>query len=145
MSQPLCKAYEDALWMLEDGVRKMPVERWRSGYDDYLIPIRIAYHIIKGLEWLTNDLPREEFLKTRRYNLDWLGLVDSMPDQPALLEDLHWIRTRVMNWLSQGDAQNPEGQARVEKALYHLRHVQHHVGEYGVIARLVQFTEPEWK
>ncbi len=136
------KAYQDALEMLEDGLRKTPDECWRTGADDYLIPARIAYHILKGLEWLTNDLPREEFLASRRFRLDWLGPVEPMPDRAVLLEELQWVRSRVLDWLL---AKDPADSLVVEKALYHLRHVQQHIGEYGIIARLGKFSEPEWK
>ncbi len=142
MKEELCKAYQDALDMLADGVRKTPIAHWRCGYDDYLAPARIAYHILKGLEWLTNELPRDEFFRTRRFSLDWLGPMEAMPEPDALLEDLEWVRIRVSDWL---ETPRPAGVPPLDKALYHLRHVQHHVGEYGVIARLMGFHEPEWK
>jgi hypothetical protein len=144
MEAELCKAYQDALDMLEDGIRKTPAERWRNGYDDYLSPARIAYHILKGLEWLTNELPREEFLRNRRFSLDWLGPMEAMPEPAALLEDLGRARARVEIWLTVHVVEGQAGAQTREKALYHLRHMQHHVGEYGVIARLGGYPEPEW-
>lgn len=145
MVSELCRAYEDVLWMLEDGIRKTPDERWRSGVDEYLVPARIAYHIVKSLEFLTNELPGVEFLRTRRFKLDWLGAVDAMPDRAALLLDLDWVRERIMTWLPKADIETPESAQRVQKALYYLRHSQHHVGEYGIIARLAGFSEPQWR
>lgn len=145
MVPELCKAYEDVLWMLEDGIRKTPDERWRSGADDYLIPARIAYHILKGMEFLTNELPSVEFLRTRRFKLDWLGAVDAMPDRADLLEDLAWVREKVMSWLPEAGMEGPEGTQPVQKALYYLRHAQHHLGEYGIIAHLLGYSEPQWR
>ncbi len=142
------QAYSDTFWMLEDGIRKIPDDQWRSGPDDYLIPARIAYHIFKGLEWLTNALPREEFLRTRKYQLDWLGPVDPLPSRDELLADLPSLQAKVMSWLDEAnkrDLSGPEGQELVSKALYFLRHTQHHIGEYSIIARLIHCDSPEWK
>ncbi len=141
-------AYDDSLWMLEDGIRRLPDEKWRQGPDDYLIPARIAYHIFKGLEWLINELPPEEFKRTRRYALNWLDSVAPMPSQADLLADLPWLRGQITIWLDQAEKLDPcsaEGRAKAGKALYFLRHTQHHVGEFSIICRLVGCDSPEWK
>ncbi len=42
-------AFNNTLQMFEDGIRKIPDESWRQGCSDFLIPVRIAYHIMIGL------------------------------------------------------------------------------------------------
>ncbi len=148
MIPALRQSYNDTLWMLEDGIQKVSDEAWRAGPDDYLIPARIAYHIFKGLEWLTNTLPRDEFLAARRYSLDWLGPVAPMPSREELLADLPSLQAKIMAWLDEAEKQDlfsPEGQGQVSKALYFLRHTQHHIGEYSIVARLLHCESPEWK
>jgi hypothetical protein len=140
MNTELCKAYEDTCWMLEDGIRKISDAGWRTGPDDYLVPVRIAYHLLKSFEWLVNELPREEFLATRKYKLDWLGPVEPMPSREEMLAELTGLQRKVLAWLEK--AVEPE---KIERALYILRHTQHHIGELSIIARLIHCESPEWK
>jgi len=148
MNAVFCNAYTDAFWMLEDGIRKMSDDGWRTGPDDYLVPARIAYHLLKSFEWLTNELPREEFLATRKYKLDWLGPVEPMPSREEMLAQLPGLQSKVMDWLVEAGqlaASDPLAQQKTEKALYFLRHTQHHIGEFSIIARLIYCESPEWK
>ena len=39
-------AFNHTLQMFEDGIRNIPDEYWRQGSSDFLIPVRIAYHIM---------------------------------------------------------------------------------------------------
>ncbi|RPJ36438.1 MAG: hypothetical protein EHM21_19205 [Chloroflexi bacterium] len=147
MISELNNAYESSLGMLEDGIRKISEEAWRSGTDDYLIPVRIAYHMLKGLEWLVNELPADEFKRTRRFNLDWLGPVDGMPGREAMLVEAQWTREQIQAWMGrweQIDPSSAESCQKLEKALYLLRHTQHHIGEFSIIAHLAHCESPEW-
>ncbi len=148
MLAELSKAFDDAIWMFADGIRKIDDPHWKQGPDDYLIPARIAYHLLKSFEWLINVLPREEFLAFRKYKLDWLGPVEPMPGREEMLGDLDLLRQQVKIWLEEAghlDPAGPEAGEKVAKALYFLRHVQHHIGEYSIIAHLLHCETPEWK
>jgi len=129
MIEELESAYESTLHMLTDGIEKMPDDVWRKGADQYLIPVRIAYHTIIGLEWLATELPPEEHKHTRRYDLNWMGSVDEMPSREEMLQDIQWIRGRIDRWFekwAQAEAGSQGGEERLGKALYFLRHSQHH-------------------
>ncbi len=140
-------AFNHTLQMFEDGIRKIPDECWRQGCSDFLDPVRIAYHIMIGLEWLVTSLPEEEHRKTRRYNLNWEGPVDVMPDRQSLLADLAWTNGRIAEWFAAWEQEVAEGKdcrLRLGKALYFIRHTQHHVGEFSAIARLLDLEGPAW-
>lgn len=70
-------------------------DSWRQGRSDYLIPVRIAYHTIVGLEWFVTELPPDEHKKTRRYTLNWMGPVDDMPSWEEMRQDIAWIERRT--------------------------------------------------
>jgi hypothetical protein len=148
MVEELFQAYEDTMRMLEDGIRKVNDDVWKSGSDDYLVPVRISYHAMMGLEWLVNELPEEEHKLTRRYNLNWEGPVEPMPGRTEMLWDLEWLRGKVRGWFSTWEMANPDSvafQTRYKKALYYLRHTQHLVGEFSIVSRLLHVESPEWK
>jgi hypothetical protein len=78
LENELDNAFASTLEMLKDSIDKLSDDEWRSRTDDCFVPIRIACHIIVGLEWLVTDLPPEKHKKARRYNLNWLGPVEEM-------------------------------------------------------------------
>lgn len=140
-------AFKHTLQMLEDGIRKVPDEYWRQGINDFLIPVRIAYHIMIGLEWFVTSLSEDEHRKTRRYNLNWEGPVENMPDRQIMLDDLAWMNNRIMYWFFDWERELAEGEDctfRLGKAIYFIRHTQYHVGEFSVIARLLELEGPSW-
>jgi hypothetical protein len=148
MLEKILDAYESTLQMLEDGIKKIPDNAWRTGTTDYLIPVRIAYHTIIGLEWFATELPWDEHKRTRRYGLNWMGPVDDMPSRQEMLQDIAWIRDRIAQWFEKRSAagvESEQGQENVFKALYFLRHSQHHIGEFAASARLANAERPGWK
>lgn len=148
MIAQLQQSYLDAIEMLEDGIRKIPDDYWCQGSDDYLVPARIAYHIVVGLEWLVTALPPQEHLKQRRYHLGWLAPLDEYPDRPAMLAELTLMTDRVKEWFENWEQEAANGTAHplnLKKALYFLRHTQHHLGELSAAARLFGLPRPSWK
>ncbi len=119
-------------------IELVPDQQWQTGADDYLIPVRLAYHIIKAAERYASSLASEEFLRTRRFGLDWQGPAASLPGKDAMLEAVDWMQTQAEKWLTEtgddGLLQEEElyphtGQRTLDRALYLLRHNQHHLGE----------------
>lgn len=148
MIEKLRMAYSATIQMLKDGIGKIADEYWRQGTIEYLVPVRLAYHIIAGLEWLVTILPPEEHRKTRRYGLDWQGPVDKMPSRQEMLQDVEWIAERIDEWFDQWvqDANDEtRNQDRLGRAIHFLRHTQHHLGEFGAAARLLGQERAKWK
>jgi hypothetical protein len=147
MIDEIKSAFTETLQMFEDGIRKMPDNSWRRGTGDFLIPARIAYHIMIGLEWFVTSLPEDEHRRTRRYNLNWKGPVKDMPDRQVMLNDLAWMKGRIFDWFSNWERESSDSKDRpstIGKALYFLRHTQHHIGEYSATARLLDVERPTW-
>jgi hypothetical protein len=142
------KAYDDVLFMLEDFLRKVPDDKWYTGCDEYLIPVRITYHMLASFEWLTTKLPFEEHLKARRFGMNWQGPVEGMPSREEVLAAIPWLRELVAGWIADWAKYEPgseEYRVHLEDALYWMRHIQHHMGELSVLSRLLQFDAPEWR
>lgn len=147
MIDEIQRAFIASIQMLEDGIHKIPDSRWRHGDQEYLVPVRIAYHIIMGLEWLVSTLPPEEHLRMRRFQLGDTA-IDEMPDRQALLAEITWVTGRVEEWFFAWSCEVADGMDttfRLKKALYFLRHTQHHIGEFSATARLMQLERPDWE
>lgn len=127
---------------LRQAVKAIPSDKWREGPDDYLIPVRLYYHTVLGLEWLPNEKDPEEHKRTRRYNLNWLGPVGPMPDQATALLDIDWLAGHIKNWLA--TTAMPEDE-KLSKAVYFLRHTRYHLGELSAVMRLLGVERPEWQ
>jgi hypothetical protein len=54
------------------------------------------------------------------------------------------MQEEVENWFDNWAAAEEDDGGNLGKALYFLRHTQHHLGELGVIARLVGVEAPDW-
>jgi hypothetical protein len=147
MIDEIVTAFGQTVEMFEDGVRNTTDLCWRNGFSNFLVPVRIAYHIMIGLEWFVSSLPEQEHRKARRLNLNWKGPVEALPDRRALLEDLAWMNDRITEWFSDWKRTFTRGgdcSYQLKKALYFLRHTQHHIGEYSATARLLDLERPRW-
>jgi hypothetical protein len=140
--------------MLRRAISLLPDGQWKTGDDDYLIPVRLVYHILKAAEGYVSELPREELKKQRRYGLNWLGETAPLPSKGKLLEDIEWIQDKTAGWLAmQGDAGLLEseelyphtGQRRLDKSLYLLRHTQFHIGELMAEVRRRGLYKDVWR
>jgi len=136
------RALLTSLQMFRDGIEKIPDEAWRTGPDDYFVPVRLAYHILGGLEWLASRKGMKEHLQSCRYSLDgWKGPVEHLPGRQQTLDELDWVTARVKEWLAEEAVAE---RADMEKALYFLRHTEHHLGEFAATARLLHCERPAW-
>jgi hypothetical protein len=65
-----------------------------------------------------------------------------------MLKDVAWIAGQVDTYfdgwaaLADDEAKNQDNLGR---AIYFLRHTQHHIGEFGAAARLLGQDRPAWK
>ena len=141
-------AFLTSLQMFRDGIEKIPDDAWRCGADDYLVPARLAHHILCGLEILASGLPLHQHVKTCRYNLDdWKGPLENLPSRQETLNGLDWMTVRLEEWFAerlQEEAARVENHAHMEFALYILRHTEHHLGEFSATARLLHLERPSW-
>ena len=134
--------FDKELRALREAVKTIPANKWNEGLDDYLRPVRLYYHIFIGLEWFINEKDPEEHKRTRRYNLNWMGPVDEMPDQITALKDIDWLEEQIKTWLT--TTAIPED-TKITKAVYFLRHTRHHFGELSAVMRLLGVERPKWE
>jgi hypothetical protein len=139
---------------LRDAVVKTPADTWRQGSPNYLIPARLAYHILFTADMYTTHMGYEAYKPHRKYKLDWEDTPsDQLPTREMIFTSINEMEVTTKEWLlSLGDeglmaaeSQYPwTGETRLGRALYLLRHNQWHIGEINAILRARGFEQVEW-
>lgn len=144
----------NAAWqMLSDGSMKCPEESWKSPADDpFFTPARLAIHAIQTVDYYTSD---------NRDGFDWRGLgfdvltvaPDQLPQRPVARDYCHRIQEQVEDWLIRHGSDGllaedteftPDFATRLDRAIYVIRHTQHHAGQLSREIQIRGFGEMEW-
>jgi hypothetical protein len=141
--------------MIIEAARHFSPSQWYEARDTRMQPSRIVYHILMGADrysWLGDP---KQFPVQRQFPLDWLeSPAESFLNQEDAVHQLELAKSRSLDWVKQvGEAglleQKPAwpwtGKCSLGQAIYHMRHLQHHMAELN--AELAQRGLPivEWK
>jgi hypothetical protein len=142
------------MWQeLRDALIKTPASEWRSGEIDYLVPARLAYHILRTTDMYATHMGYEAYKPHRKYKLDWEGPVEALPEREEIFTFINACEVQVKEWLidlgDEGlmDAEEHypwTGERKLGRALYLLRHNQWHIGELNAILRTRGFEQIQW-
>jgi hypothetical protein len=154
ISVSLIEQFARSWEVLRDAVRQFPAEQWRCGEIDYLIPPRLALHVIEAAEFYAGDTP-EGFHFGGRFGVDWEGSpAEQFPDQEEMLRYLDEVQAQVEAWLrglSDADLLLPgqafpwTGRCVLDRAIYVLRHTHQHIGEMNAELRRRGCPRAQWR
>ena len=141
--------------MIIEAAKRFPAEQWFEAQDERMQPARIAVHILMGAERYTwTELP-DDYVSRRKLAVDWIQApareFPSQQDAVVLLEaakakTLEWVRQYGPDRLVCDKPAWPwTGCSVLAQALYHLRHLQHHLAELNVELRRRGLAIVEWK
>lgn len=144
-----------AAWdMLGEAVTRFPAEQWARDVEGALAPARVAYHVLETAEYYFGSR-QQGFPWGARFGADWeTATPEALPTPAQVIAYLEEIRALSRRWLADaGDetmlAPDPvyaaEGMSRLDRALYVLRHTQHHVGELCGLLRRCAAPRPPWR
>ena len=142
----------DRMWKsLADAIGHWPADAWQSGDVDFLIPVRLALHAIEAVDFYTQAGPKEF---QRRTSGNWeFSPATELPPQAEMLDYLATVHTKTRRWLeSLGSerllAEQSEyvwtGPTALDRAVYALRHGQHHLGQINSELRRRNLPRGEW-
>jgi hypothetical protein len=140
--------------MLRGAIEAFPEGQWRSGDVDFLVPARQALHAVEAAEYYMSEYPGE-FEWGHRFGADWEGAApEKLPTRTELLGYLDEVRMKVDKWLAgMGERGLLEprqdfpwtGKTALGRALYVLRHIQHHLAEMNTELRRRGIDRPKWQ
>ena len=149
----LADQFEHMWMMLRETIGNCTDEEWkRDAGHWFLIPSRLAYHIIETVDFYSRESP-EGMPFAERFGVDWeTREVEKLPDRESLLDYLEEIRGSLKGKLrSRPDetilAGHPfpwTGATVLERMIYTLRHSMFHLGQIQAELRLRGLKGAEW-
>ena len=109
----------------------------------YIIPARIAYHIIGGVNYYIENETNEKLLSGKDNDWNWEhATIQNLPTKEDILEFIHIYKIKTDNWISSIDveAENTKfdwtGQKKISVIMFLLRHMEYHVGELNLLLHI---------
>ena len=88
----LSAQFERTHQMLAKTIESYQGSAWVEGKENYLVPARLAYHLVETIEYYLSDASSEEFSWGGRFGGDWEGMPASdLPGQKEMIEYLGGI------------------------------------------------------
>lgn len=127
---------------------------WRVADDARIQPARIACHVLMAAERYTWTGEPDTYLDQRVHSFDWQeDAVTTFPGREDCLRLLQDMKGRCLAWVDGFEnglsAEKPAwpwtGKTALGQALYHLRHLQHHLAELNAELRRRGLPTVEWQ
>jgi hypothetical protein len=127
--------------------RKMVVdfddESWLHVGCSYIVPARIAYHIIGGVDYYIENEAKPQLASGKKNDWNWqhAPLAD-LPTRGDILELIHAYKAKADAWIAATDGEEPNaafgwtGERRISVALFLLRHMEYHIGELNLLLHI---------
>ncbi len=137
--------------MLRDAITYCPDEEWRAGTHPFLIPARLAFHIIQAVDFHLDASPSA--YDWGRFGFDWEEAeAVELPSKTAVLGYLDDVRTKAESWvqlhadtgLIGPDLPHGHFLSALEHASYVLRHTMYHLGHLDAELHRRGCCSPEW-
>jgi hypothetical protein len=143
MRETLVSQYNHAWKMFYRMVTDFDKDSWVSTGCSYIVPARIAYHIIGGVDYYTENKAKVNLPSGKENSWNWEGApVGDLPTQEDILELIHIYKSRTDAWIAGGDfgAENKKfawtGTNEMSVVVFLLRHMEYHIGELNLLLHM---------
>ncbi|MFP3853265.1 MAG: TPR end-of-group domain-containing protein [Anaerolineales bacterium] len=150
MAEALADQFMRSLLMLREAIRALDDQGWRQGETDYLRPAGLTLHIAQIIN-MYSSLGSEGEASDPLLDVDWENPeASALPSQEALLASLDRVEEKLAAFLSQADLGEKEtqypwtGSTMLSRAVYCLRHTQHHLADLASELQRRGFEPPGW-
>lgn len=152
----LIAQFDDVWDMLRDGVGGFGPDQWMRREGPAPEPVRQAYHAAGAADMYCceGDFAWDGRFRRADGRFDWDGLLVDPPSQEEFLGYVEEVQARVEVWLIERgneaflgalQERRHEGETYCERALYVLRHCQHHVAELNAELRHRHLPCAKWR
>jgi uncharacterized damage-inducible protein DinB len=150
LAEALADQYMRALAMFRNGVKACPAEEWRKGDTPCQRPAGLALHLVESIEFYSALKTGEG--PSGRFDVDWEEKdASKLPSQDEILSYLDEVEEKLAGFLAAADLTAPEelfrwaGSTMLSRAVYSLRHAQHHLAEMSHELHGRGHKGPEWQ
>ena len=129
------------------------VEQWILGNSDYLIPARLAYHIVLTADMYATHMGYEEYKPHRKYKLDWEATpAEQLPSQAEMMMFINETAQTVTQWLTdlgdngllKDEDKYPWTGIKLGRAIFISSHTQWHIAEMFTLLRERGIDPGDW-
>lgn len=141
--------------MLREVVNRLNDDQWHKGGDTWTdVPSRSAYHVVQCAEFYIWEGTAEEFDWERNGTRPWDSPPEQLPSRQDLLRYIDRIEADTNAWLHKqrdsgllgSNEKEPKYCASaLERMLYALRHLQHHVAQISQESKRRGYGAAEWR
>ena len=139
------------LSMLRISVSTFPESEWRAGESLYQRPASLALHIVQSIDFYS-ALKLGDSSEDPLTQINWEERNSSkLPSQEELFRFLDKVEERLANFIGKSDFQAEEklflwtGFTVLSRAMYNLRHTQHHLADMAMELQRRGLTPPDWQ
>lgn len=139
------------LSMFRLAVSTLSDEVWREGESLYQRPAALALHIAQSIDFYSALKPGDSS-EDPLTQINWeAGDSSKLPSQEELLVFLDKVEERLANFIAKSDFQADEelfnwtGFTVLSRAMYILRHTQHHLADMAMELQRRGFNPPDWQ
>jgi hypothetical protein len=136
--------------MLREAVEACPEDEWLRGDSNYQRPAGLALHITQTAAMYSALKPGDS-LNDPLMQISWESPDSNLfPDQETYLVFLSQVEQRLATFLKQADLDGSEnqfpwtGSSQLSRALYTLRHTQHHLADMAMELQRRGLRPPDW-
>lgn len=154
-ANPQAEALSDqfirTLAMLRYAIEAFSPEEWRKGDTLYQRPAGLSLHIVEAIDSYS-ALEPGEFTEDEIVSISWEDKDSSkLPSQERLLAYLDKVEDKLARFIANADLEAEEemfpwtGSTMLSRALYTLRHIQHHLADIGMELHIRGLKAPDWQ
>lgn len=136
--------------MLRSAVKAFPEEAWKQGESNYQRPVGLALHITQTLGMFSAMGPGDH-VDEALMHINWENPdATAFPDQDEFLRFLDVVEEAMARFLVKADLNSEEvqfpwtGSTKLSRALYTLRHTQHHLADMAMELQRRGLKPPDW-
>ena len=116
---------------------------WLTTRCSYIVPARIAYHIIGGTAYYIENDTKIILLSGKANNWNWENApTEDLPTKEDIIELIHVFKSKTDYWITNSnfEAENKKfgwtGTNQMSVVLFLLRHMEYHIGELNLLLHI---------
>jgi hypothetical protein len=150
-AEALTDQYLRLFSMLRIAIDRVPGKEWRKGDSRYQRPVSLVLHLLQSIDFYSART-RGDNSGDPLYLINWQGPDSSrLPDKQTTLKYLKLCEERLANFLATADFEADEeffpwtGSTVLSRAVYCLRHSQHHFAHLTMVMDNKGLNPPDWQ
>lgn len=143
MRKTLVNQYNHAWKMFYLIVSDLDKDSWLKTGCSYIIPARIAYHIIGGVNYYIDNEAKITLLSGKENTWNWENApTEDLPTKDDIIDLIHVFKAKTDNWINNCafEAENQKfgwtGINKISVVLFLLRHMEYHIGELNLLLHI---------